>query len=132
MSDLVLDAGVWIASRDADDPFHEECRGLVGSGAAVGALDLTLYEVANVATRRWQSPGDARRLVELVIRACEERLHRVDTELVTLAVQTAAKHSISVYDAAYVACADRLGARLVSTDLRDLVNRGLAVVPADA
>ncbi len=132
MSGLLLDAGVWLAARDADDRFHEESRALIAAGGALGALDLTLYEVANVATKRWRSPAEAKRLVALVLRACEGRLVRAGEEIVTAAVAAAAKHSITVYDAAYVVSAERYGAKLVSTDLRDLVDAGLAISPAAA
>lgn len=37
--------------------------------------------------------------------------------------------TISVYDAAYAAAADEGGHRLVSCDERDLVSKGLAMLP---
>ena len=44
----------------------------------------------------------------------------------------AAEHGLSVYDGAYVAAARRLGAKLVSTDLADLVRPGFAIAPEEA
>lgn len=123
---------MWLAARDADDPFHTECRELVASGSfRFTALDLTLYEVANVATVRWASTTEAERLVGLVQTVCAERLVRADQELLRASAATAAKRSITVYDAAYVVCADQRDEQLVSTDLRDLVKPGLAISPAD-
>lgn len=133
MNGLLLDASVWLAARDADDRFHSESRELIGSGSAeLSALDLTLYEVANVAAVRWGSPTEAERLLRLVLAACPSGVVRADRELLGAAATVAAKHSISVYDAAYVVCARDRGERLVSADLRDLVNAGLAISPADA
>jgi predicted nucleic acid-binding protein len=44
-----------------------------------------------------------------------------------------AEHGLTAYDAAYVATARRYGWTLVSTDLKDLVNRSeLALTPDDA
>lgn len=64
---LLLDASVWLAALDRDDPYHVPARQLIeraGDGSAILAgLDLTLYEVANVAVTRWGSPKDAGRLV---------------------------------------------------------------------
>ncbi len=132
MSALVLDAGVWLAARDADDRFHAECREIIaGRSAELTALDLTLYEVANVATVRWRSATEAERLVSLVLKACRGNLLRADVELLRAAAGTAAERSITVYDAAYVVSAAERGATLVSTDLADLVNAGLAISPAD-
>ena len=41
----------------------------------------------------------------------------------------AAEHGLTAYDAAYVAAARRNGMTLVSTDIADLVSKGLAVTP---
>jgi predicted nucleic acid-binding protein len=50
----------------------------------------------------------------------------------TRAAQIAERHSISVYDATYVATVQELGYRLVSCDEKDLVSTGLAILPEDA
>jgi predicted nucleic acid-binding protein len=134
VSALLLDAGVWLAARDADDRFHEPAAALVAGGGAgrAAALDLTLYEVANVATVRWRAPDEAALLAELVVRASDDRLVRVDADLLVDAIALAAADGLTLYDAAYVACARSRGWTLVSTDLRDLVRPGLAASPADA
>ena len=57
---LLLDAGVWLAARDRDDAFHAAAVHIVRGGAGdVAVLDLTLYEIANVATVRWRAPDEA-------------------------------------------------------------------------
>ena len=56
-------------------------------------------------------------------------LVRVDAHLLEDAAAVADEHGISVYDAAYVAAARAVSGRLVSCDVRDLVSRGLAVLP---
>lgn len=134
MSALLLDSGVWLAARDADDPFHEPAAALVGPRAPepAAALDLTLYEVGNVATVRWRSPDEAALLVELVLTASEDRLVQVDAVLAGEAISVAAAGGLSVYDAAYVACARRNGWQLISTDLSDLVRPGHAWSPEEA
>lgn len=128
---LLLDASVWLACLDRDDRHHRPARRILEAAAAgsatLAALDLTLYEVANVAVVHWASPADAGRLVELVRLACAERLVRADEGLLRDAAAVAADHAITVHDGAYVAAARRHGWSLVSGDLRDLVGRGLAV-----
>jgi predicted nucleic acid-binding protein len=130
---LLLDASVWLAVLDPDDDNHEAAAKLV-QAAAVGtvtlaALDLTLYEVANVAVVRWRSQLDAERLVDLVRLACTETLERAEDELLRLASALAAEHGLTVYDAAYVAAAKRRTWTLVSCDFADLVTPGLAIPP---
>lgn len=130
---LLLDASVWLAALDRDDPFHVPSRHLVqaaGDGTqTLAALDLTLYEVANVAVVRWRSPSDAGRLITLVRLACQDTLERVDEELLQKAAAAAARHGLTAYDGAYVAAVRRHGWTLVSGDVHDLVARGLAVAP---
>lgn len=130
---LLLDASVWLAAVDRDDPFHESARALVAEpGAGRAALDLTLYEVGNVAVRRWRDLGRATRLLRVVVTACGDRLAGVDQELALAAVSLAEEYGLTVYDAAYVAAARRHGWRLVSGDIVDLVDRKLAIAPDDA
>jgi predicted nucleic acid-binding protein len=52
------------------------------------------------------------------------------SSLLTRAAELAERHTISVYDAAYVAAAAEPDRRLVSCDKRDLVSKGLAALPA--
>lgn len=133
MNALLLDASVWLAALDPDDVHHGGARRLLEASAAgratLAALDLTLYEIANVAVTRWRSKDDAARLVELAESACSEMIERVDAELLKEAATIAAEHELTVYDAAYVACARRRDWTLVSGDVSDLVEPGLAVSP---
>jgi predicted nucleic acid-binding protein len=132
---LLLDASVWLAALDRDDSFHPAAQQLIEAAAAgtatLAALDLTLYEVANVAVVRWRSTADAGRLVTLVRLACPETLERADEELLGDAAAIAGRHGLTVYDGAYVAAARR-GWTLVSGDVGDLVRPGLATSPEDA
>lgn len=54
---------------------------------------------------------------------------RVGPDLIDHAVDVASEHALTAYDAAYVAAARRNGWTLVSTDIADLVSKGLAVAP---
>jgi predicted nucleic acid-binding protein len=132
---LLLDASVWLAAVDQDDRYHDSALGLLEASAAgrliTAAIDLTLYEVSNVAVVRWRSPSAATRLVALVLAACPDTLLRADSELLREAVAATDTNDLTVYDGAYVAAAARHGWTLVSADLRDLVGPGLAVAPDD-
>jgi predicted nucleic acid-binding protein len=53
----------------------------------------------------------------------------VDADLIDMAVDIAAEHGLTAYDAAYVAAARLYDWTLVSADIADLVSKGLAVAP---
>jgi predicted nucleic acid-binding protein len=127
---LLLDAGVWIAAKDDRDPHFEVARQLVlGPETPVAALDLTLYEVANVAGARWRREDVAREICRTIAARCGDRLVSATPELIDAAMEVVAAHGLTAYDAAYVAAARAGGMTLVSTDVRDLVSRGLAIAP---
>jgi predicted nucleic acid-binding protein len=127
---LLIDASVWAALERHEERYHAEARTIaLDFELPVTALDLTLYEVANVAVRKFGQPERAAFLTRLIRRRCGEDLARVDLELIDATAAVAAEHGITAYDAAYVAAARRNGWTLVSADLRDLVSKGLAITP---
>jgi predicted nucleic acid-binding protein len=127
---LLLDASVWIASKDPDDRYFAAARPLVlESDEPLAALDLTLYEVGNVVGIQWRLPREAREVCQTIVRACGDRVAGIDVSLIDSALEIAAEHGLTAYDAAYVATARRHGWTLVSADVADLVSKGLAVAP---
>jgi predicted nucleic acid-binding protein len=130
---LLLDASVWIAAKDREDPYRDAARPLtVDPALPVAALDLTLYEVANALGVRRDRHAEAIDLCRLVTVRCGDGLLAIDAELIGSALEISAEHGLTAYDAAYVAAARRHDWTLVSTDIRDLVSKGLAVTPAAA
>jgi predicted nucleic acid-binding protein len=132
MTPFLLDSGVWIAARNADNPHHGAALALLDGDRRCTALDLTLYEVSNVAMRQWRDRERADILARLVSATCADTLVRIDEKVVGEAIDVADEHGISVYDAAYAAVSRLNGWTLVSTDIRDLVSRGLAITPEEA
>jgi predicted nucleic acid-binding protein len=127
---LLLDASVWVAAKDADDRYFEASRSLVlDTKLPVTVLDLTFYEVANVVASRWRRLDLARELCRMIDLRCDGRVVSVDVDLIDASISAAAEHGLSAYDAAYAAASHRAGWTLVSTDVRDLVSKGLAVAP---
>lgn len=130
---ILLDASVLLAAEDPSDRNHlASCR-LVESHVPLTTLDLAALETANVAVSRWRDADSAARLRKRVF-AIERlgELVRIDEMLVERSQEIAIAHGISVYDAGYVAAAERVGAVLVSCDQADLVGGGLARLPGDA
>ena len=126
----LLDASVWIAAKVRTDRYSETARALVvDAGCPVAALDLTLYEVANGLGVRQGKREEAVELCRLVLGRCGDSMLSVDPKLVDTALRVAAEYGLTAYDAAYVAAARRHDWTLVSTDIADLVSKGLAVAP---
>ncbi|MGN6276986.1 MAG: PIN domain-containing protein [Solirubrobacterales bacterium] len=129
---MLLDASVWVAAGIPANPFHGEAARLTRGDVSVAALDLTLYEVVNAVASQYRQPEQAQRIVRAILRTCGEDLVRVDRALGEEVAELVAEHSLTAYDAAYVAAARRNSWQLVSLDVRDLVSKGLAVTPDTA
>jgi predicted nucleic acid-binding protein len=130
---LLLDAGVWIASCDDEDPNMSASIELIHETVAKTAtLDLTLYEVVNGILKRWKDPDVASELCRVALRRCRGHFVSVDLPLIEATAKIAVEYKVTSYDAAYVAVARRHDWTLVSTDIRDLVSKGLAVTPDGA
>jgi predicted nucleic acid-binding protein len=131
---LLLDASVLLAGFDPEDEHHKPARELLEDKETnLATLDLARYEVANVAIRAWRSPDSVVPLLAAVDRLADDGGVIASTgTLLTRAAEVAERHAISVYDAAYATAADESGHRLVSCDERDLVSKGLAVLPKSA
>ncbi len=127
---FLLDSGVWVASLDGSDSFVLPSKELVAdTRRTFGALDLTLYEVANTVGSKWGRCKDAVDVCLQVEERCWLTMVRIDALLIEATVEIAGEHGLTSYDAAYVAVAQRHDWTLVSTDIRDLVSRGLAITP---
>jgi predicted nucleic acid-binding protein len=131
LSTLLLDASTVLAAFDLDDRHHEAAGALlVDDSVTLATLDLARYEVANVAVRAWRAPEVVKTLLAALDRFADDGGVIASTSaLLARAAELAERHAISVYDAAYVAVAGEGERQLVSCDTRDLVSKGLAVLP---
>jgi predicted nucleic acid-binding protein len=128
----LLDASVLLAGEDIDDPNHAAAQCLFAGSDPLATIDLAFYEVTNVAVRSWRDLDASHRLRERIAAIGNDGgLIRADVALLASAAAIAEEHSISVYDASYVAAARQQEAQLVSCDQRDLVSKGLAALPGD-
>lgn len=128
---LLVDAGVWVAAGAPADPHHGASRRLTREGTgSIAVLDLTLYEIANAVGVKQGQPREAQKLGWAIVTCCpDDRIIRMGGELLAATIVTADEHGLTSYDAAYVTVSQRYGWQLVSTDIRDLVSKGLAVTP---
>jgi predicted nucleic acid-binding protein len=127
---LLVDASVWVLLDEPEDAHHAAALTMVRDHSRpLGALDLTLYEIANAVGVKRGATANAHRIVKLVRTRCRDRIFRVDSEMLDSALDIAGEYGLTAYDAAYVAAARHRGMTLVSTDIADLVSKGLAVTP---
>ncbi len=133
MTTLVLDASVILSAFDSEDGLHEPAKTILADPeVTLVTLDLARHEVANVAIRAWRTPALVAPLLEAIDQiAGDGGVTSSTSALLTRASRLAEEHTISVYDAAYVAAAAQVGATLISCDTRDLIGKGLASSPAD-
>lgn len=130
---FLLDASVWVLLVDPEDPRHGDAVALVRDQAtSLAALDLTLHEIGNAIGVKRSNAREATNVIRLLLACCRDRVVSVDAELAGSALEIAAEHGLTAYDAAYVAAARRHGWVLVSADIADLVSKGLAVAPGAA
>ncbi len=131
MTTLFLDASVLLAAFDPEDDHYEPASALlVDTETTLATLDLARYEVASVAVRAWRAPESVAPLLAAIDQLADDGGVLTSTSpLLTRAADLAERHTISVYDAAYVAAADNADRRLISCDERDLVSKGLAAFP---
>ncbi len=133
MTTLFLDASVLLAAFDPDDHHEAASALLVDTETTLATLDLARYEVANVAVRAWRTPESVVPLLAAIEQLADDGGVVASTSpLLARAAELAEHHTISAYDAAYVAASLEADRRLVSCDERDLVSKSLAVFPAKA
>jgi predicted nucleic acid-binding protein len=127
---LLLDAGVWVASWSPEEAFAGAAQEVIAdTGRRTAALDLTFYEVVNSIAAKRGDVASASMVCRSIYMRCRKALIRIDSELVEATAKLSVEHGLTSYDAAYVAVARRHDWTLVSTDIRDLVSKGLAITP---
>jgi predicted nucleic acid-binding protein len=131
---LLLDSSVWLAAAQRQDEHdHAPATAILRREARreveLRLLDLTVYEIGNVAIRKWKRPAEeADGLVSRVVRIAGPPLVPTPAERRD-AHALAQQHGLSVYDATYAAVARERRLTLVSGD-RKLLDAALATAPA--
>lgn len=134
MTELLLDASVILAAVDQSDQNSQSAhRLLFDLTHDLASIDLIRYELANVTAVAWREPERTSAVLALAeTLGAKNGLIRSDMAMLVSASEVAAEHGISTYDAAYVVAARSSSRTLVSCDQRDLVSKGLAILPDDA
>ena len=132
MTDLTVDASVWVAAADPRDAFHIESETFLAAiepqGVRVVVPAFTRIEVACALARKLQSPALGRRLSEQVMALSVIVYVPVDDDLLQTAWRTGTDHRLRGADALYAATAQMSGAQLVSWD-KELIERVGGLTP---
>lgn len=120
MTDVVVDASVWVSRLVEGDVHHTRCREWIDKQATSGSLlvapVLVLAEVAGAVSRRTKRPRLAHQAIRGLQALPQLRLVSVDPTLADLAAALAADYAFRGADAVYVATASQLGLLLVTLD----------------
>lgn len=132
MTDLTVDASVWVAAADRRDAFHEESRVFLAAVAVEGVQIVVpafaAVEVACALARKLQGTAIGRRLADDVLSSSSVVRLPVDESLLASALQVGSSAYLRGADALYAATAQLANAQLSSWD-NELVERAGALTP---
>ena len=123
---------MWLASDDESNSHADAAEELLAHPKTqAAALDLTLLEVINARSRRNSVAGRLPVAEEIAAITAGRVITLERSELSELEV-LCRDHNLSSYDGAYVVAAATRRMKLVSLDMKDLVEPGWAVTPEQA
>jgi len=132
MTDLTVDASVWVAAADRRDAFHEESRSFLAAvvveGVQIIVPAFATIEVACALARKLQGAAIGRRLAHDVLSSSSALERPVDASLLATALQVGTDVRLRGADALYAATAQLANAQLISWD-NELVERAGALTP---
>ncbi len=134
MSAVVVDASVWIAAQDPDDPFCARSRMFfshtVAARIAVNVPAIARVEVACALARKLRSSLPAERLANLVFKSAGAKEHPLNAALLAKTLSIGTTRLLRGADALYSATAELTASELVSWDKEHLKRAG-ALTPDD-
>lgn len=117
---LTIDANVWLAAADVDEPAHDACfaclRQALLRKARLEHPWLLLVEVSATVARKTHKPALAEEAVAVVQAVPGHVWHTLDADLARTARRLAAQLTLRGADAIYAAVAKRSGAVLLTCD----------------
>ena len=133
MTDVTVDASIWIATADSTDRFHPESRRFLSAVAQSGVRPVipsfAVVEVACALARKFRDPDEGRRLTDDLLFASGAVHVPADTALLGEALRLGTTQFLRGADALYAATAQVTGSTLVSWDT-ELIQRAGALSPS--
>lgn len=134
MKAAAVDASVWIAGLDFDDPFCAASRLFFSHAKAAGVVihvpAFARVKVACALARKLRNAAKGERLANLVLKTAGAKEHPVSSALLAKAVSLGTAKFLRGADALYSATAELNGCDLVSWDKEHLKRAG-ARTPED-
>jgi predicted nucleic acid-binding protein len=118
---VTIDANIWLAAADVDEPAHDVCvaclRQVLLRKARLEHPWLLLVEVSATVARKTRNPSLAEEAVAVVQAVPGQVWHSLDAGLARTAGQLAAQLALRSADAVYAAVAKHSGAVLLTCDV---------------
>ena len=134
VTDVTVDASVWIAAADPADAFHRESRTFLAAATRAGVRlvipTFAVVEVACALSRRRRDPAAGQLLTEGLLRLALVVQVPTDAALLSTALRRGSSKFLRGADALYAATAERTGSTLVAWD-NELIRRAGARSPTD-
>jgi len=134
MSAVAVDASVWVAAQDADDPLSASSRAFfthaMSSGVVIHVPAFALVEVTCALARKLRNAAQGQRLANLIIDASAAEQHAVNATLLSKSLAVGSSKFLRGADALYAATAEIAGCALVSWD-KEHIQRAGAFSPDD-
>jgi len=134
MRAAAVDASVWVAAQDSDDPRSASSRlffkQAMSAGVVIHLPAFALVEVACALARKLRDAARGQRLAHLIFEATEAKQHAVNATLLAKALAIGSSGFLRGADALYSATAEIAGCVLVSWDHEHLDRAG-ALSPDD-
>jgi predicted nucleic acid-binding protein len=134
MTDVTVDASIWIAAADPTDVFHHESRTFLAATAVQGLRlfipTFAVIEVACALSRKRRDPSAGQRLIEGLLLLSVVAQVPADAALLSTALRRGSDLLLRGADALYAATAELTGSTLISWD-QELIQRAGALSPTD-
>lgn len=134
MTDVTVDASIWIAAADPADVFHAESRTFLATTTVRGLRlvipTFAVVEVACALSRKRRDPTAGQRLMDGLLSLALVLQVPTDVALLSTALQRGTAMFLRGADALYAATAELTGTTLISWD-DELIQRAGALTPTD-
>ena len=134
MTDVTVDASVWISAADPTDVFHQESKTFLASTVVQGLRlfipTFAVVEVACALSRRRRDPSAGQRLIEGLLLLSVVAQVPTDAALLSTALRRGCEMLLRGADALYAATAELTGSTLISWD-QELIQRAGGLSPTN-
>jgi len=132
VTNLVIDASVWVSAADPTDGMSEPSRAFLSQVAArelpIVLPEFAKLEIACALARRFRSAEHGRSLTDQMLESPRMSTYSVNRAVLRRAIELGTRNCLRAGDALYAAVAQAAEGQLVAWD-RELIERAAALTP---